>query len=104
MGMSYQYTAIATGVAATQAIVAAAAGRSVIVHGYNISTTVTGTGAWVDSAATALAGVMTMTAGTPFAMSNSPIPCLRTKVGLGLSLTSGAGTAINGHIVWSYDL
>lgn len=101
MGMSYTTTAIST--AATQAIVAAAAGRSVIVHGYSMSLTAAGTATWQNSAAVALSGAMTLATGVAASMANSSIPCIRTQVGTGLSITATGGT-LAGHVTWSYDL
>jgi hypothetical protein len=102
MGMSYTTTAITT--TGTQAIVAAAAGRSVIVHGYSISIATAGTATWKDSAAVAISGAMTLAVGVAAAMSTSSIPCLRTPVGTGLSITATGGGTLAGHATWSYDV
>jgi hypothetical protein len=105
MGLSYNTTAIATGANATQAIVAAVAGKIVRVHGYSISNagTTGGTGQWQDSAAVALSGAMTMTTHQPFTIDNSNVPIFSTATGTGLSLTTAGGGNCNGWVTWSYS-
>jgi hypothetical protein len=46
---------------------------------------------------------MTLATGVAASMANSSIPCIRTQVGTGLSITATGGT-LAGHVTWSYDL
>jgi len=104
MGSRYTTTVIDTGADALQALVPAAAGRSVAVHGFMFASSATGLVKWIDSAATDLSGSMSVLAGVPFRMANSGTPCMTTAHGLGLSIITASTANAKGSVTWSYDI
>ena len=103
MGMSLNYTAVATGADGTQAIVAATAGKAVIVHGYEMTNagSLAGTVQFKDSAGGALSGAMTSLVHGRVETGVTHLGCMKTPGGKGLSIAAAASGNFNGWVVWS---